>query len=317
MSLSYTELRTFPRVPTPNPDHCWFPLNSLRQHLPVLVFDQRKYYGIERLQKSLHTILQAMEVQESIDWGNKQTAGEFNGAIFGILSQFGDMFGLLSKDGIRDKPESYIYTADRYHLAVNIAQQWADDGETIGILHGAMDGPHLGHGYATRESFRRTTKSIVCVDPNWLVKFKQTTQDDPRPRIASIVWKLWQFAILPTVDMVIEAPIRPGENPQVVYPRIYDELHITRLATRSDHPLYHEYEQRMRAVNGEVVPVYPIHWAFKMFDPGSSTARRRKFIYKELYKNPKLMRFSEYARELETQSAEYERRVQDYWNYMI
>jgi hypothetical protein len=210
-------------------------------------------------------------------------------------------------------PEEKIYTRDKFYLAQQKVDEWFAAGDTIGIIHGAFDFPHLGHALNLRYLYPKADKRIALIDPNWLVQELKSQGVYDRPRIDSLIWKMWQLAVLPTVDMVIEAPIEKGQDLNEFWQSMYKMLHIKVLATDQTNRYLPIYQRRMEEVGGELVISRNIPKPLRGFFPASATERTDRLRRSEFANQSGLMKKSAIWQQIKQESSVYEKRVANFW----
>ncbi|HBD02066.1 TPA: hypothetical protein DD448_02300 [Candidatus Collierbacteria bacterium] len=300
------ETRIFPKIEPILPSQARFPIPQLITPLTDLARGVNLLPGIEFVQESLQEALNLLTLQDGVVQEDRGT-GKMGSLLFGLLAGYADKFGLCTPEARLGsiKPETKIYPREHFRELKTRAEEWYKQGKRIGIFHGAFDFPHMSHTICPRHLYGFTDHIVAIIDPNWLVKLQKETSNESRPRVESMIWKMWQLAVLPTIDVVAEAPIEHDEEVDDFWPRLYDELHITRLATDSNHPLLSNYLERMHALNGVVIST-PDNWVLRTFLMKSATERMKRLRELDMQNTV--------WEQIKEESMIYEKRVSSYWN---
>lgn len=131
---------------------------------------------------------------------------------------------------------------------VKYSEQSKRQGKIHGIVHGAFDPPHIGHGETTASVWPHCDQIFVGFDKNTLLRKRK---GDNRPRFPQLGWRMWEIASLPTVDKVFVIPF-DEVDPQS-YLDLYKELRIQVIGTSEENPHLAEYQAAMNHLGGKVI----------------------------------------------------------------
>lgn len=315
MTIGATErVREFPRITLPDQDHLQFPRSELVMSLMSFVV-HLSHPGIIGEQESLRdaiTLLDARGVEDHVPLGifDKRLATITGKALIDLA----DVRGLLTPDTLTQSPNLVpkIYPRERFPDLVKAVESCPPT-EVNGIFHGAVDFPHVEHAIVPRAMYPYTHRTVVLVDPNWLVKQQKNREDDPRPRIESMIWKMMQLAALPTIMAVAEAPIEKGDNVDHFWAWVYKTLHITCLGTEDSNPLLNTYRGHMRQRGGEVIATRSRPGWTQVLYPTSATMKRRYWAKGDWGGHPAGLARSKSQRQIESEAEQYEAEVRAYW----
>lgn len=303
------------------------PLSSAEAGLPRLqllaplidtVMGANELPGITHITDSVLTCLHLIREAGRYPHDPKSFSAKSGAMLYNLLTHtYGDLFGLITPESLyyQPLPENKIYPIAKFDKAVAIADGWHKAGLKIGIFPGSLDAPHLLHAFECRNLCERVDRVIVSVDPGWLVKALKDRPDDPRPRISSTDWKMWQMS-LPTVDMVIESPIDMNmgtENLNTQWSQIYSSLHITAIASGEDNPHLKDYRAHMKTVGGEVVVSKKFPQILRFITPTSATDRMKLLARSDFGGDQGSMQDSEVWKKIASESRIYETRLKHRW----
>lgn len=314
-------LREFPKIPNIDPQEAIFPVTQLLPLLMDLSLRINDRPGIEFVQNALRESLLLLKSQEGIEaaGGWRNIAGSM---VYALLAKYAEVFGLLTPELLNEDrdPVEKIYPIGNFSSLKEETTKWHSNGDTIGILHGAFDFPHFRHILNLIEMYPFTNRIIVLLDQNWLVKELKDDPQDPRPRVESLIWKMWQLAILPTVDAVGVTPIQKieGESSEELTLRlhaewnsIYSDLHISVLSTDPNHPLFDTYQKRMAERGGVVIANSTLPWWLEGTLLTKSATDRTKNLLNIDYpgNSPSILKHSPVWQRIAKEAIVYESRV--------
>lgn len=176
------------------------------------------------------------------------------------LSLFSFAFGLAGPGLEKQKPEWKIYTADRFQDLVDLLQ--GDENLLNGATIGSHDPPHLFQALHQRALYPYVDRVLVGTDPDWLIKRRK---GENRPRFPHLLYRMWQFAILPTTFAVFEIPIEKNDDPNTFFPWLWDQLNIKALHTEPNHEHIKDYRRQMTERSGHVLTTRRMPWLINKF----------------------------------------------------
>ncbi len=130
----------------------------------------------------------------------------------------------------------------------DLSTQWAEEKKVVGLCHGAFDPPHVGHSRLFISVWPYCDVLLVGFDKNTMIRKRK---GENRPRFPQLAWRMWELALLPTVDYVFVLP--PDEPENEKYEEIYKHLGIKVMGTDESNPLLPEYERRLKKLGGKVI----------------------------------------------------------------
>jgi len=251
----FDKIRDYPRNPLPLMSETKLP-DEVIQPLIDFIFGIYSTPGLEEPRQIMHWTMRKIVDKSSLLREEDQKLDRLNGLIlYALLDTFGTSFGFGGPVKLPNNTVQKIYPRERFEDLVAKTKEWSelDPISRNGTTLGAYDPPHLGHTLDISRIYPYTSRIMVGVEPNWSIKKRKSKPDDERPRFPYIMWRMWQFAILPMVDAVYEIPIEPNDDPDVFYPDLYRRLNIKIHGTEGNHELIKTYQRNIGMVGGQVI----------------------------------------------------------------
>lgn len=139
-----------------------------------------------------------------------------------------------------------------------LSKIWEQEKKIVGMVHGAFDPPHGGHGRTFAMTYPYCDVLLVPFDSNTLLRHRKSREGDIRPRYPQLAWRMWEVASLPVVDYVFVSPVLPGSEDKQ-WAKLYKGLNIRILGAASDNTLLPTFTEEMSELGGHVIYESPIN----------------------------------------------------------